>query len=240
MAMRKRAYLEPLVGSDSTMGSPKENKHLLLYRTLMVQIKERIAVIDGAKNNTFNLPDRTRYELCYLELRLICELIALGCLAAHGNIPAAYSQRLLTTYEPGFILSELEKLHPDFFPRACDRNVKSGDPIEFTVLEDGQFISKEDLRKLHGKTGNVLHMRRLKDLVKPIRLDFEQISKWRNQIVDLLAIHMISLSERGKYVLVIMEDPNFEGGPSTLEVTQHSASPGWLAEQELRLLKRKT
>jgi hypothetical protein len=218
------------------MQKSKYEKHLLIYRTLMVEIKDRMAVLDGALNNTFKMPDRARHELCHLQLRLTCELIAMSCLAAHGNIPATYSKGLLTTYQPGLILSELEKLHPDFYPRPCERTLKLKPEIEISILDDAddRFLKKVDLVGLHGKTGGILHMRRLKDITRPIKLDFKEIEIWRNKIVNLLAAHLIALNDEGHYVFVIMQDPNLGGAPSTTEIAMTYASPGWLAEKERR------
>jgi hypothetical protein len=212
----------------------KENRQLAIYRLLMQEVKDRIVVIDHAMAKESTLWPRAAYELCHLQLRLICEVIALGSLAAHGDVPGAYSKRLLKTYEPHKIFLELQGLHPNFYPRACKKEIQqTPQQIEVLMLEDEEFPSKDDLIALHGKTGNVLHRGRLKDIGRPIRLDFQEFQTWRNKIVDMLAVHLISLIDRERYVLVIMQDPA-TGQVATAEITATNVSDGWREDAERR------
>jgi hypothetical protein len=209
-------------------------KHLELYRLLMTEIKERCAVLRTVTEQKLNIWPVTAFELGYLQIRLICELIGLGCLTAHGDIPATYSKRLLQTYEPGRIFSELGKLHPNFYPRACSSNVSSvGGVINFAVLEDHQFLSKENIIAIHGKTGNVLHRGDLKSIGRPFHLNFQELQDWHNKIVDMLRIHLISLHDINRYVLIIMSDPN-TGSVGAAEIQASHLSEGWRAEQLTR------
>lgn len=211
-------------------------KHLELYRLIMTEIKERIAVLRAASEQKINVWPVAAYELGQLQLRLICELIGLGCLAAHGDIPSSYSRRLLTTYEPGKIFSELTKLHPNFFPRACSKTVQvgPGGGIGLSVHDEHMYPSKQELIAIHGKTGNVLHRGELRSVGRGFHLNFKELEEWHNKIVDMLSIHMISLHDPSRYVFVIMSDPNAGGGVSSAEVTMHHQSDGWEAQEAAR------
>jgi hypothetical protein len=214
-------------------GAP-ENKHLHLYRLIMTEIKERCAVLETVASQKVNVWPVAACEMGYLQLRLICELIAVGCLAAHGDIPATYSKRLMTTYEPGRIFAELAKLHPNFYPRACSKDITHdarGANIE--VLDDHSYLNKEDLIALHGKTGNILHRGHLRDIGRGFHLNFQEIQDLRNKIVDMLRIHLISLYDQKRYVLIIMSDPN-TGNVGAAEINMEHASPGWLAAEARR------
>lgn len=58
-----------------------------LYADLMNEVKVRIAAIDAGTGGLLGaLPAPIVQEHCYLQLRMCCELIALGCLVAHGDI----------------------------------------------------------------------------------------------------------------------------------------------------------
>ena len=75
---------------------------------------------------------------------------------------------------------------------------------------------------LWGKTGNVLHRGRLKDIWPPIHANFPVILEIKNKIAEQLAAHLISLNDRKHYVFVMMEDPNTHN-VSTVEIMQTSA-----------------
>jgi hypothetical protein len=73
----------------------KNDKALLtLYANLMEEVKLRIHCIDRAVNGTNLLSRPIVRKLCYGQLGLLCELIALSCLVAHGDIPATCSKKL--------------------------------------------------------------------------------------------------------------------------------------------------
>ena len=51
-----------------------------LYCSLMEEIKLRQHVISAVLEKQIVLPLRPAHELCYLQLRMVCELIAVACL----------------------------------------------------------------------------------------------------------------------------------------------------------------
>ncbi len=59
---------------------------LKLYLALMEEARVRLDAINHAFQNDAGLPPRMVRETCYLQLRFLCEIIALGCLVAHGDI----------------------------------------------------------------------------------------------------------------------------------------------------------
>ena len=85
-----------------------------LYVLLMEELERRRNIIADVLASKINLPQGIAIELCYLQLRMICELIALGCLAAHGDIPATRSGKMRKAYAPNTILAELEQIPLDF------------------------------------------------------------------------------------------------------------------------------
>jgi hypothetical protein len=64
----------------------REQAALKLYVSLMEEAKVRFYVIDMAISGRTGLPERGVREFCYLQLRMLCEVIALACLTANGNI----------------------------------------------------------------------------------------------------------------------------------------------------------
>ena len=85
-------------------GSGKRND---LYAGMMEEIKLRISSIEYATSGLLHFHPVIIREFAYLQLRMICELIALGCLVAHGDVPATKSKMLSKVWQADEILKRL-------------------------------------------------------------------------------------------------------------------------------------
>jgi hypothetical protein len=84
-------------------------------------------------------------EFCYFQLRIICELIALACLTAHGDIQGTKSNRLQEAYQADLIIKALTKLHAKFYPvPSIQSENKIDGSWQRTYLTDG-FLTKPEL-----------------------------------------------------------------------------------------------
>ena len=120
-------------------------EHLNAYVGLMEEAKYRLFAMDTALEGRTGLPPGATREYCFLQLRMLCELIALGCLTAHGDLQTG---KLKGRYEADKIIRGLQPLHSDFYPIAAIRTDKGP-----KVYEGG--LTKEELPKLYGKCGDV-------------------------------------------------------------------------------------
>jgi hypothetical protein len=103
-------------GQERMPQLPKElEKSCRVYARLVEEIKRRQSVIAQVLNGTMTMPQMAAFEFCYLQLRKICEVFALGCLAAHGDIPEVRS-KLQTTYNADQIMKHLARIHSRFYP----------------------------------------------------------------------------------------------------------------------------
>lgn len=137
---------------------PRElEKSCRIYARLMEEIKRRQFVIKRVLNQTISIPQMAAFEFCYLQLRKICEVFALGCLAAHGDIPAVRS-KLQSTYNADQIMKQLTRIHSRFYPVPSKQTVDqvTQRPIEVTPITAG-FLTKDELLTLYGQCGNYLH-----------------------------------------------------------------------------------
>ena len=138
------------------MASAEDLASLELYKELMEEVKARTSSINTLTSDQRGIPSPLVREYCYLQLRMLCELIALGCLVAHGDIVASSPTSLRTAYAPAEILRRLEALHPDFYPVPVI-------PTQTTTgwhlgdYDDRPFLTKKDLIVLWGRCGDVLH-----------------------------------------------------------------------------------
>jgi hypothetical protein len=74
----------------------------------MTEVMIRAFSINTATKTPTTIPQALIREYCFLQLRMLCELIALGCLVAHGDITKTkYFQK---AYKADDILERLGKL----------------------------------------------------------------------------------------------------------------------------------
>lgn len=175
-----------------------------LYCDLMLELRNRIDVVSAILKGTYRLPQSTAYELCHLEFRLICELIAIGSLAAHGDIPASKSASLTKAYKADFILNSLEKLHPDFYPKPSRQIIGPDGKVQSLEDISTGFMTKKELVSLYHKCGAVLHRGSFRE-IKPRKAgDFTKINERMKSIVTLLNHHTVRLIDRDYILLVVM------------------------------------
>jgi hypothetical protein len=186
--------------------APKDQKALFtLYANLMEEVKVRIDCVDRAVRGQTGFPGPIVREFCYTQLRLLCELIALGCLVAHGDIPATYTKRLGREWSAGAIMEALTKLRPHFYPIAA-RQLGPGVSIVEGMQAHGieginpMPFPKEALLELYGKSHPYLHrgnVRKLLNSATPIEAytNFPEIISWAQKIAVQLSFHLIPISD---------------------------------------------
>jgi hypothetical protein len=191
----------------------------------MDEITARMGALYAITSDKVDLPKTLAYELCYLQLRYICELIALGCLAAHGEVKGAQSSRFRKRREADWILNALEQLHPDFYPSPHIRILdEKGKHIKSEPIEDG-FLSKKGLAKLYHECGGVLHRGSFDSLVPRKGLKLDQVKVWMEQISVLLSHHHIQLVDPTQQLWVLMNGPNKKARVSLMAYIPPSEPP---------------
>lgn len=177
------------------MATKKQLGAIDLYANLMVEVKIRMTSIETACSGQTELPGPLVREFCFLQLRMICELIALGCLTAHGDIKATQSGKLAKEYSADRILMLLGDLHPDFYPRPT-RHIQLGSHRHhFEEIKDG-FMTKADLSQLYQKCGGILHRGSIKKLLTgkmSYQTNFPEIMRLTQKIYNLLRTHQVML-----------------------------------------------
>lgn len=164
----------------------------------MEEIKACIAAIDYILTSAHagRLAPQAAIESAYLQLRMICELIALGCLAVHNDIEATKSGKLRKEWSASKLMDRLEKLHPDFYPRPSKQIIDSeGKPSQIEPITSG-YLTKDELKTLNGECGNFLHRGTLKSILSGSAKrasKFNTILNWKTKIMTLLNHHQISV-----------------------------------------------
>lgn len=177
------------------MPNPAHAETRQLYASLIEEVKIRIAAIDAGTGGTLApmLRPQIVREHCFLQIRLICELIALGCLVAHGDLERG--TKLKNQWDANKIMGELERLHPDFFPVPID--IAASGRGYFDVAPASPSLDKKGLLSLYEECGRHLHKGTLKNLLKqnsPVVIHFPDITAKAQKICDLLARHMLIMT----------------------------------------------
>lgn len=168
-------------------------KEVTLYANLMEEVKLRLGSIDLVSRGKTLLPYPLAKEYCWLQLRMICELIALACLIAHGDL-REIKKSLSKEYAADKIISEMNKLHPEFFPKPIFIKTTKSDFHHLESVENN-YLTKTDLQTLYARCGDKLHRGNVKKFLsaqKPGQpTNFDDVVIWANKIVDLLNCHYI-------------------------------------------------
>lgn len=179
---------------------------MAFYCELMTEIKIRERAIATMLAPSL-VPAQVTYESCFLQLRMICELIAIACLLVHGDIEATKTKKMKATWEADRIIKRLGELHQNFYPRPVVARGKNGERIE--NLESG-FLTKDDLVTLYTrKCGKRLHRGAVKDVrhrINPSNVKLDHVEAWRQKIVRLLQHHWISVHDSPDHIGVQMNE----------------------------------
>lgn len=193
------------------MSQKEDLKQTGLYASLMDEVKARIDCINWYVQGKSGLTAPFVRDACWLQLRMLCELVAIGCLVAHGDISMLQGHKIGKTWSADKILDRMAKLRPNFFPFAVTQKVSlqpaGNKHFELTRL-DNQPITRDGLLALYGYTHKHLHRGTLKKLLSSqqpldLAINVPEIVAWAQKINDLLSIHSISINEKRVFMCVL-------------------------------------
>jgi hypothetical protein len=193
------------------MDALRRRRILDVYAALMEEIKARMSWIESAVAASANWPSpQATYEFGYLQLRLICETLALGCLVVHGE--GGLRKKLKSEYAADKIIDRVEKLHPDFYPRPSIVSLHESGRYDVHI-KDSEFFTKNDLVKLYWKCGGILHRGNLKGLMSRGAPEdgFPQIRDSLEKLKSLLHCHTIFFLDNKTMVVCHFRHPEANG-----------------------------
>jgi hypothetical protein len=184
-----------------------------LYGHLMEIIKWRTdavmktLVLVRTKNHY--LDNAVVAEFCLLQLRLCCELLAIGCIAVHKDVPQ--SKRLHKMWNADAIMQKFHELKPRFFPHPV-RSEKHPDDKWAQQNVQGA-LTKPELLKMYHFFGGLLHSGTFETYASRQRqtYDFKLIEEFLDKLLKLLNEHVNYLNDGEVMVRVIMSNAD-QGG----------------------------
>lgn len=192
----------------------KTDKRNELYANLMDEVKVRVDCISTTCNGRGTYPTVIIREFCWLQLRMLCELIALSCLVAHGDIASLKAHKIGKSYSADEIIDRLEKLRPHFYPIAGRQTFNASSPARFGFDGiDPSPLPKEELIGLYGKSHRYVHRGSLKKMLSmdtpiDINVNIPEIIQWAQKINDLLSFHAIAINENEVMICMLRNADN--------------------------------
>jgi hypothetical protein len=183
-----------------------------MYAAFMEEIKWRLDEmhrrLKAVKGQEANLNAIFEVEFCFLQMRFVCELIALAALAAHHSY--GLKKDLLEEWHADQIFYELERINEHCFPW----------PVSLTLDDQGNkhladapnlALTRTELKEIYGKCGKELHRGMLKHTLQGSAkiYDANELVGWMQAIGRMLALHSILFPDEERAVLV-----NLFGGPN--------------------------
>lgn len=218
------------------MTPEQEQLAMDVYLPLMDEVVARIDVVNFSVRNEQDFAPGLVRELCYLQFRTICELVAVGCLAIYGR--QKLPRRLMDTWEAPRIINELKKLDPNCYPQPASIT-RDGRFVDITGRAEVDHLTRERLVALWGKSGDILHRAPYSKVVRPTNpkdADLSDIALWGNRITALLNCHLIPVSPT-KLMTVVLRD--LETGLPSANFLTLSLSDNTATTSHHRLSKRK-
>jgi len=192
-----------LPSSSTPLQTAVEQAAITGYANILDEVRTRILGMNTIVAGTVLLPQWLTAELCYLQLRMLCELVALACLMAHGDIEGAKGKKFQKEYAADDILKRLEQLHPDFYPHPITCTFPPGGVHIERVESD--YLTKNELISLYHECGGHLHRGSMASIFHPEKPKqpptIERALFWGMKFSNLLSQHHIaSLTNKTHYL----------------------------------------
>jgi hypothetical protein len=217
------------------MATSKQIQAIDLYRILMFEARQRIETLNFILAGGTRLADAIVRELCYLQLRMLCENIALGCLVAHGDIVESQVKNFEQEWSAERIIEKLEKLNPHFFPQQMVIGTTHDGRPSITANTKPNALKKDDLPKLYAICGGFLHRGTLKKIYGSNQLhhgylNVPDIINWTKKVEDLLGSHIVPLVptvDTGAMILCVLRDAAHDMGTTVKRLEMPWTKKSW-------------
>jgi hypothetical protein len=152
--------VDSLAMAKPSLPTSKEDR-AKAYLQVLFEINSRLSLIKLMKSSDW--PYGIAREVCHLQLRHICELVAIGCLVVQGDYTS--SPELTGEYSPTKVFRSMEKLYEGFFPQAASITTEN-ENVKIDCSAKPSAMTRKEMETLWGKTGNYMHRLKIKNFFK--------------------------------------------------------------------------
>jgi hypothetical protein len=195
------------------------------YLPLMHELAIRIDLVACACGGGLNLTPPYAREYVYLQFRLMCELIALGCLQLHGDLPETRTESAKKEWHAKKIMRLLHQSYPHSFPQSITRE-KTPHGWKINANSKPNALTLDEFKSLYSECGEVLHRGTIRSLEAEAPLtdsDYRRVFEWQSKIVHLMNEHMVGRANGAGFYIVSLRttsgfpecsifSPNLSGG----------------------------
>jgi len=190
--------------------TPRMLKAMHTYGALMTELKIRISWLQYAGQGRTGMDGHMVREFGFLQLRMCCELVALACLVAHGDIDETKASKFQSAGSADDIMKGLEKLNPGSFPHAVVMTTPGPSHHHFEKRPEADCMTKAEFFRLYTREcGTVLHKGNLRNLLKPtspIQTHFPELFQPAQRLMFLLGQHIIALNDGNVQFICLLGD----------------------------------
>lgn len=174
----------------------------------MLELRARHRGVVSVINRETKLSKLLQKDICYLEFRMMCEVMALASLVIHGDIPLTHTRPLRDEYKADKIIRKLEELHPDFYPRPVTQRLVGppGKRLAHLTKFSLPYLTQKRLVSLYRECNDQLHRGHVSNLSdnKVLRIDRERLSTYAYLWSALMLTHVIRPKDSDLTFLVRM------------------------------------
>jgi len=209
----------------ATPPTPQQNEATAAYSKLLDEAAVRLTTIQELITGRFVISDPLIVEFGYLQLRMLCEVVALCCLVAHGDIEATRSSKLQKEYAADKLMKMLEPLHGNFYPRPVTV-IRTSTGHHIDRIAEG-FLTKEELLRLYHECGDRLHRGSLakfrSSAPRVNEADLAKLRGWLSKFLVLLNSHHVASRDNNAHFICFLSHEQVAG--KALVVLATSALP---------------
>lgn len=192
---------------------PKPVEPIELYAKQMREIKRRTEVIDFFLHKGGHaMYQPTTIESICLQFRKILELIAFSSLVANRERYAAVHKNFETHWNADFLLKDLARVNPRFYPQPVEEKPSSMPNIvnDLMPITEGH-LTQADFIHVYKKCGGMMHASNPYGSKTGLHFFDKSLPIWRSKLIRLLNCHQVHLvGETGFWLIHMQEDGDDE------------------------------
>jgi hypothetical protein len=180
------------------------------YLNVLREIKQRMRVIDAfMAGTTHAVFEATNIETVCLQFRKILELVAFSSLIANVKEYSQQYDKFAEHWNARSMLRDLERVNPDFYPQPIvqEPTTESGAVMRWLERPD-DYLTKHRFIGVYEKCGGLMHAENPYAPARDYEYYKQQLKPWRNQTINLLNAHTVTLSGESNLYLFQMGAPD--------------------------------
>ena len=192
------------------------------YRDLMEQTKKDLnSAIELMETTSVDL--ETRVRAVGVQTRRILENIAFAALVSNKDASGKSSEEMRKLWSPREIFKDIEKVHPEFFPKPVKiSSPNSGRDYPLALRTEG-VLNREKLLQAYRELNALAHSRNPLDEPIDYKYFVEKIPVWLDEIVNTLETHQVMLYHHADHFYIVKmegdKDKSVQCTPFTKDAT---------------------